>query len=135
MKFSDEIKTQERESLFNLIEEKNVIDVATPYKITNLTGNMIFVQTMFDDKKEKYILKDSQTAKIAVSYDKQTQKSYNIENSKMNDNVKILFEGLHLPIESKIILVIFIEISLNKLGRNMHKLTDVEVSITCFINL
>ena len=100
-KSSEMIKTDERESLFELIENQDIVDIATPYKITNLTGNMIFVETLFENKKEKYILKNSQTAKIAISYEKQTRKNYDIESSEINDNVKILFEGLHLPIESK----------------------------------
>jgi hypothetical protein len=98
---SEEVKTDVRESIFQLFEDKNVVDIATPYKITNLTGSMIFVDTLFETKKERYILKNNQTTKIAISYDKQTTKSYDGINSKMNDNVKILFEGLHLPIESK----------------------------------
>lgn len=104
---SEEVKTEVRESVFQLLEDKNVVDIATPYKITNLTGSMIFVDTLFESKKERYILKDNQTTKIAISYDKQTTKNYDGVNSKMNDNVKILFEGLHLPIESKVHSLIY----------------------------
>ena len=96
-------QNENSESFFGLVGDNGAVDIATPYKVTNLTGNMIFIETLFENKKEKYILKDSQTAKIAISYEKQIKKDYNIESSKMNDNVKILFEGLHLPIESKLI--------------------------------
>lgn len=100
---SDGIESSSKDSVSEFIESQQIVDIATPYKIENLTGSMIFVETLFEKTKEKYILKDCTTAKIAISYEKQTIKNYNIESSKMNDNVKILFEGLNLPIDSKLI--------------------------------
>lgn len=97
----DDIKTEERHTLFTLYEDEEVVDIATPYKVRNLTGMTIFVETLFEGKKEKYILNDSQTTKIAVSYEKQTHKNFEGIASKMNDNVKIQFQGLYLPIHSK----------------------------------
>lgn len=98
--FSEDVDSKSKEPVSEFIENQRAVDIATPYKVVNMTGNMIFVETLFDVKKEKYILKDRTTAKIAISYEKQTIKNYEIESSKMNDSVKILFEGLHLPIES-----------------------------------
>ena len=127
--FEEDIKTNERISLFNLYGDDDVVDVATPYRIRNLTGMNIFVETLFEGKKEKYILHDNQTTKIAISYEKQTSKSYEGVNSKMNDNVKIQFQGLYLPIHSKYCkLIPTLEISLNKLGQHIHKLTENDVS-------
>lgn len=96
-----EIKTKDQIALFTFDEEEDIMDIATPYRIRNLTGNIVFIETLFGEKKDKYVLNDNQTTKIAISYDKQTTKNFDGINSKMNDNVKILFEGLHLPIDSK----------------------------------
>ncbi|CAI2385812.1 unnamed protein product [Moneuplotes crassus] len=114
---SEEFSSGSKDSLSDFIESQNAVESATPYKIENYTGSMLFVETLFDKKKDKYILKDCTTTKIAISYEKQTIKNYSIESSKMNDNVKILFEGIHLPIE---------KISLNKLNTGIHKLTDID---------
>lgn len=108
---SEEFFSERKDSLSDFIESQNAVESATPYKIENYTGSMLFVETLFDKKKEKYILKDCTTTKIAISYEKQTIKNYNIESSKMNDNVKILFEGIHLPIESMLIFLIFRNLS------------------------
>jgi hypothetical protein len=98
---STDIRTEERSTLFSLEGNENVVDVATPYKIMNLTGMTIFVETLFDGKAEKYILHDSQTTKIAISYEKQTRKNFDGVSSKMNDDVRVQFQGLYLPIQSK----------------------------------
>lgn len=138
--FSEEVKTADKRSSFtkesnpliNLFDE-DVVDVATPYRIRNLTGKIIFVETLFGMNKEKYMLHDNQTTKVAISYEKQTSTNYDGINSKINDNVKILFEGLYLPIESKFCRFYGIEISLNKLTQSIHKLTDNDVSNLRFI--
>jgi hypothetical protein len=96
----EEIKTEERSTLFSLNNDENVVDIATPYKVRNLTGLTIFIETLFDDKKEKYILNNGQTTKIAISYEKQTRKNFDGISSKINDNIKIQFQGLYLPIQS-----------------------------------
>jgi len=79
---------------------------------------------------DKYILGDGQTTKIAISYEKQANKNTDAVGSKINDNVKIQFQGLYLPIESKNIKVhLNIEITLNKLGNKVHKLTESDVRL------
>ena len=78
----------------------------------------IFIETLFEKSKganSKYILNNGDTTKIAVSYEKQTsESSYRIRN-KIDDNVKIQFQGLYLPID---------KISLNKIGSKIHKLSE-----------
>ena len=108
---SEETKITDEESLSSKLSEltsglysshgeSNLVDIATPYKVTNLTGLTIFVETLFDDKRENYIIKDGKTNKIAVSYDKQTKRGSNGIISKLSDDIKIQFEGLYLPIKS-----------------------------------
>lgn len=97
---NEEIKKEERNTLFTLDSDENVVDIATPYKVRNLTGVTIFIEPLFEDKKEKYILNDGQTTKIAISYEKQTRKNFEGINSKINDNIKVQFQGLYLPIQS-----------------------------------
>ena len=79
----------------------------------------IFIETLFENKSKgtnsKYILNNGDTTKIAVSYEKQTNESSDKMRNKINDNVKIQFQGLYLPIE---------KISLNKIGSKMHKLSE-----------
>lgn len=90
--------------LYSGQNESNLVDIATPYKITNYTGLTIFIETLFDDKKQNYILKDGNTTKIAISYEKQAHRGSNGIISKLSDDVKIQFEGLYLPIKSKLSL-------------------------------
>lgn len=75
----------------------------------------IFIETLFEHSKgtnNKYILCDGQTTKIAISYEKQASKNSDVVNSKMNDNIKIQFQGLYLPIESNYFyLIIYRNIS------------------------
>jgi hypothetical protein len=96
------IKERERETILPLYNEDNIIDIATPYKIKNLTGMNIFVETFFEgrDDKNKYFLSDGETTKVAVNYDKQTYKTANSNSSKLNEDVRIQFQGLYLPTKS-----------------------------------
>jgi hypothetical protein len=112
------VRPSDRETIFPLYKDDTVSDIATPYKVTNLTGSIIFVHTLFENSREKYVLKNCQTTKIAISYEQQTNsRNYDSSENKLNDCVKILFEGLSLPIE---------KISLNKVGQYEHKLTETE---------
>ena len=42
--------TELTSGLYSGQKESNLVDIATPYKITNLTGLTIFIETLFDDK-------------------------------------------------------------------------------------
>lgn len=75
----------------------------------------MFENASSKSNRDKYILNNGQTTKIAVSYEKQTSKSYDKFASKINDNIKIQFQGLYLPIE---------KISLNRLCSKIHKLSE-----------
>lgn len=102
------LRPGDRDTMFLLSKDDNVVDIATPYKVCNLTGSVIIVHTLFENAKEKYVLKNCQTAKIAISYDQQTHgRNYESADSKLSDCVKILFEGLNLPIESNFKLIKF----------------------------
>ena len=78
----------------------------------------IFIETLFEKSKganSRYILNNGDTTKIAVSYEKQTSESSYRMRNKINDNVKIQFQGLYLPID---------KIPLNKIGNKIHKLSE-----------
>jgi hypothetical protein len=83
-------------ALFSINEDENTIDIATPYKVWNMTGMHIIIQTLFEHSKgikNIYILDDRQTTKIA-------SKNFDVANNKTTDNVKIMFPVIYLPIES-----------------------------------
>jgi hypothetical protein len=98
----EEIKETERETMLSLVNGENLIDIATPYKIRNLTGINIFVETFFEGKDDKnyYFLNNGETVKVAVNFDHQTKNNTTSKSAKLNEDVRIQFEGLFLPTKS-----------------------------------
>ena len=80
--------------------EEDIIDIATPYAIHNLTGYPFIVYPHFDQGKS-YFVKNGENVKIGVKYEHQTNKSIDSrDDSKVTDDVKIIFtETNALPIE------------------------------------